>query len=351
MQDNSPLFTGRGYPVLQNRVYPTREAALACATGEIRLIQDDETGLVHNAAFDPGLVTYDSDYQNEQGHSHAFRAHLANVRALLETHFAGRTLLEVGCGKGLFLGMLRDAGFDARGVDPGHDGDDPNVVRALYEPSLGLASECIVLRHVLEHIPDPVSFLAMMKETNGGGLIYIEVPCLEWIATSRAWFDVFYEHVNYFRLSDLTDMFERVVAAERLFGGQYIGVIADLATLRRPSIARSGTFTFAGALTAEVESLAHELAGSSYAIWGGASKGVIFSSLMKQHGAEPFCAVDINPAKQDKFMGVSAVPIVSPERATARLPEGTPMVVMNPNYLDEIRVQTGERYKFRTMNR
>lgn len=351
MQRKKTLFSRRGYPVLQNRVYPTREEALACPTGNIQLAQDCYTGLVQNVSFDPSLVIYDGDYDNEQGHSQAFRAHLANVLTHIEAHFAGRTLLEVGCGKGLFLGMLREAGFDVRGIDPSYAGSDPSIERALYEPSLGLRAECIVLRHVLEHIPDPVSFLAMMREANGGGLIYIEVPCVEWIAENNTWFDIFYEHVNYFRLGDLTDMFERVVAAERLFGGQYIGVIADLATLRQPSITRSGAFAFPSALTAEVDSLAHELAGSSYAIWGGASKGVVFSLLMNQHGARPVCAVDINPAKHNRFMGVSAVPIVSPEQAAAQLPEGLPMIVMNNNYLNEIRALTGERYKFRTVNR
>ena len=351
MQGNTTIFSGQGYPVLQNRVYATREAAAACPTGDIRIVQNDSTGLVHNAAFDPSIVIYDGEYDNEQGNSQAFQAHLANVLAHLKRHFAGRTLLEVGCGKGLFLGMLRDAGFDVLGIDPSYDGDDPSVVRALYEPSLSLRAECIVLRHVLEHIPDPVSFLAKMNEANGGGLVYIEVPCAEWIAEHGTWFDIFYEHVNYFRMSDLTDMFGRVVAAERLFGGQYIGVVADLATLRQPSIMRSGTFAFPEAFMEQVETLAREYAGTPYAIWGGASKGVIFSLLMRQNGAEPICAVDINPAKQERFMGVSAVPIVSPQQAAAQLPEETPMLVMNSNYLDEIRALTGERYKFRTVNR
>ena len=208
-----------------------------------------------------------------------------------------------------------------------------------------------MLRHVLEHILDPVSFLALMREANGGGLIYIEVPCVEWNAENRTCFDICYEHVDCFPLGDLTEMFRRVVAAMRLFGGQYIGVIADLATLRQPSITRSGAFAFPSALTSEVETQTHKLAGSPYAKWGGASKGFVFSLLMKQQGTGPVCAVDINPATHNRFMGVSAVPNVSPEEAAAQLPEGVPMFVMNDNYLNQIRALTGERYKFRTMNR
>lgn len=347
MLSETPLFAGHGYPVLQNRVYETHEAALACQTGDIRLIQNEESGLVYNAAFDSKLVTYDEGYDNEQGHSPAFRAHLDNVRALLQRHFGGRTVLEVGCGKGLFLDMMRGAGFDVAGVDPSYVGDDPRVVRALYEPGLGLRADCIVLRHVLEHIDEPFSFLEMLAEANNGGLIYIEVPCLEWIASKGTWFDIFYEHVNYFRQADLSDMFGKTLASERLFNGQYIGIVADLSTLRSPSIERTGEFVLPETFLTELDYLSRTFCHRRHAIWGGASKGVIYSLLMQQRGAGPVCAIDINPAKQGRFMGASAVQIVSPEVAEEQLSEGETVLVMNNNYLDEIRALTRGRYNLR----
>ena len=56
-----------------------------------------------------------------------------------------------------------------------------------------------------------------------------KVPCFDWICSKRAWFDIFYEHVNYFRLSDFGRIFGRLVHADRAFGGQYC---ASSATLR-----------------------------------------------------------------------------------------------------------------------
>src|SRR5690606_2299358 len=138
--------------------------------------------------------------------------------------------------------MLIEAGFDVIGVDPSYTGDNPRVVRDFFGPELGVKADCIFLRHVFEHIPNPVSFLRMIANANDGGLIYVEVPCLDWIAQKRAWFDIFYEHVNYFRLSDLEAMFGQVLAAERIFGGQYLGIFADLATLKSPSIEVTGPF-------------------------------------------------------------------------------------------------------------
>ena len=60
------LFTARGLPVLQNRVFAEAAAAVDCPTGDMVLAQHLGTGLVFNTAFDPGKLRYDSDYQNEQ---------------------------------------------------------------------------------------------------------------------------------------------------------------------------------------------------------------------------------------------------------------------------------------------
>jgi amino acid transporter len=81
------------------------------------------------------------------------------------------------------------------------------------------SSKGIILRHVLEHIPNPFDFLCQLRRANGGGgLIYIEVPCFDWICKKKTWYDIFYEHVNYFRMQDFIKMFSRVILKKYLFG-------------------------------------------------------------------------------------------------------------------------------------
>ncbi|REN21137.1 methyltransferase domain-containing protein, partial [Mycobacterium tuberculosis] len=94
---------------------------------------------------------------------------------------------------------------------PAFEGESPHVVAAPFSRALGLSADTIVLRHVLEHIPQPFEFLKEIADANGGqGKIYIEVPCFDWICRHGAWFDIFYEHVNYFRATDFERMFECV---------------------------------------------------------------------------------------------------------------------------------------------
>jgi hypothetical protein len=94
--------------------------------------------------------------------------------------------------------MLVATGFDnVVGCDPTYEGTNPRVIKRNFAAELGIRADAIVLRHVLEHIQDPVDFLRQLKDANGGqGRIYIEVPCFDWICRHRAWFDIFYEHVN-----------------------------------------------------------------------------------------------------------------------------------------------------------
>jgi SAM-dependent methyltransferase len=350
MLAETTIFTGSGYPVLQNRTFGSLNEALESATGEIVLKQDPRTGIVHNVAFDPELVVYDTGYDNEQGHSVVFRSHLNMVGDRLARELTGKSLLEVGCGKGLFLKLLRERGFEVIGVDPSYTGDDRTIVRDFYSPNLNLRGDAIVLRHVLEHIPDPIAFLDMLRTANGGGLIYIEVPCLEWIAKNKAWFDIFYEHVNYFRISDLTAMFGRVLSAEHVFGGQYIGIVADLGTLQYPAYGLTDEFRLPAGFSEGINVAAAALRDVDYAVWGAASKGVIFSLHMRQRqGPLPRLAIDVNRSKQGRYMPVSGVGICSPDDGLSALAEGTTIVVMNNNYLDEIRNVTGNRYKLMTV--
>jgi SAM-dependent methyltransferase len=335
-------------PVLQNRVFDSASAGQASPRGEMTLTQDCVSGLVSNTDFDPSLLTYDSDYQNEQACSAVFREHLEAVLSIIRQHFDSRSVIEVGCGKGYFLNYLREAGYEATGIDPAYEGDSPHVIRAAFSPDLGLSADALVLRHVLEHIQDPVDFLRAIAAANGGqGKIYIEVPCFDWICARRAWFDIFYEHVNYFREADFQRMFGSIHEQGHVFGGQYLYVVADLATLRAPVADIHDRVELPGDFLMGVErskALARATAGPK-AIWGASSKGVIFAHHLHSVDIELDMAIDINPIKQNRYMAGTGLRIVSPHTALEALPPGALVFVMNSNYFDEILEQSQGRFR------
>lgn len=336
------LYRQERFPIFQNRMYDTQAEAVSCPKGELRIVEDLRTGLVYNDAFVPELMTYDDHYQNEQAVSPLFRRHLESVLAIVDRGLGRNSLVEVGCGKGWFLELLLEKGFDVSGFDPTYEGSNPRVQRRYFEPGLGIRGEGLILRHVLEHVRNPFEFLGQLQRANGGGgRIYIEVPCFDWICRRRAWFDLFYEHVNYFRLSDFHRMFGRVFESGRLFGEQYLFVVADLATLRPPLRDPSDPVRFPEDFVRRPD-----LEPGKAVIWGGASKGVIFALLMERAGRPVASVIDINPAKQGKYLPATGLRVQSPQEALAGIPKGSTIYVMNSNYLDEIRKMSGNAYHY-----
>ena len=186
-----------------------------------------------------------------------------------------------------------------------------------------------------------------------GGQNYIEVPFLDWILEHRAWFDLFYEHVNYFRLDDLRRMFGTVHEAGHLFGGQYLYIVADLATLRLTPEHPVSRLDLPEGFTASLEravQIIQDAPEQGSAIWGASSKGVIYSLFLQRAGVAVDRVVDINPAKQGRYLPLSGVRVSSPQEAMDALPEGANLFVMNSNYLEEIKRMTDGRYVYHAVD-
>lgn len=347
MSKNLELFRSENLPVFQNKMFVDANSAKACPKGDVVLVQNTDSGLIFNAAFDPKLLEYGTDYQNEQAHSAAFQRHLEEVKAIISRHLANKHLIEVGCGKGYFLEYLNQHGYHVTGVDPAYEGSNTKVVRKLFEPELGLQGDGIILRHVLEHIQNPVAFLMAIARANANkGLIYIEVPCFDWICENHAWYDIFYEHVNYFRLSDFERIFGSVLEIGRGFGGQYLYVVADLSTLRAPQCIATDLLNFPPDFLGELDDQVKLAKDTPSLVWGGASKGLIFSIYMQRAGVSIDGVIDINPAKQNRYLAGCGLKVMSPDEGLMNFkPDGT-IFIMNSNYLDEIVELSGNKYKY-----
>lgn len=336
------LFPKVQLPVIQNRVFNSKAEALESPKGWIDLQQNVTTGIVSNVLFDNSLLTYDENYDNEQGNSKIFQAHMLNILKIINPFFSGKKLIEVGCGKGAFFNLLRTYGYNVYACDPTFRGEDERVIKDFFSKELGLTGDAIILRHVLEHIQNPVDFLFQIAEANNNkGIIYIEVPDFNWIVDNKVYFDIFYEHVNYFRPEDFSRIFANVIEQGIFFGGQYQYVIADLSSLQHPpyltDIDQVKPITYE--LLDKVISQLKEKEGKDVFIWGAGSKGVIAGIYLKKMGIRIKGIIDINPMKQDKYAPVTGLNVWSPERFNATEQDAV-ILIANPNYADEIKAMT-----------
>jgi len=348
------LFKVEKLPVFQNKMFLSSKEARSCPMGDVVLVQNQETGIVENSTFESKLLNYDESYQNEQGCSAAFHEHLEKVRDTIIRVMGSGSIIEVGCGKGYFLNMLRKSGMSARGIDPAYEGDASYIIKDVFKKELNIASDGVILRHVLEHISDPVDFLHKIAEANNySGQIYIEVPCFDWILENHAWFDVFYEHVNYFRMSDFHRIFSNIVESGHVFGGQYMYVIADLSSVRsKSSLTDYDIVKFPDNFMLELNNIANDLKKKEgkVVVWGGASKGVIFSLYMERLGKNVDYVVDVNPGKQGMFIPATGVLVSTP--AEIESVQGvSDIIVMNSNYLNEIKAMTSNKYNYITVEK
>lgn len=319
--------------------------------GNLLLRRNSILNFMENAAFDPKLITYDELYDNDQSHSPTFKQHMRQVLHVLKEKFPnGGKITEVGCGKGAFVELVQaDGHFDIEGYDITYQGNNPRIHKRYLGADDRIQSDIIVLRHVLEHIQKPHLFLDSLRKIFSRGKIYIEVPDFDWIINNQAYFDVTYEHVNYFSRKALQELFDDPLGdAGPLFGGQYQYLISDIELLSVNFAIKYETGGWAEVefedlfpqLKLQIAAVENELMDNSNAyVWGAATKGCMFLHHFTTLAANPELikfAIDTNTNKSGKFLPGSLTPIHSPAYFYNVARPHDLLLVSNPAYLKEI---------------
>lgn len=348
-------------PVHQNLVVADADAARRVARGVLDMVVCRDCGFVFNRAFDASLLAYGHDYDNTQSCSPCFEAYLDGLVAdMVERQGVRRsTVVEVGCGKGLFLKKLVAApGADNRGVgfDPSYvgpqsilDGRLTFSCRFYDEQCADVAADVVVCRHVIEHVATPLALLRAVRAALAkapAARVFFETPCVEWILDNRVIWDFFYEHCSLFTASSLKLAFARagfaVERVEHRFGGQYLWLEAHpalgpvVAPPPRPQTAAMALEYGRGerALRDRWQARLRGLGESGkVALWGAGAKGATFANLIDPERTLLDCVVDLNPNKQGHAIPGTGHPIVAPAQLPARGVRRA--VLMNPNYRDE----------------
>ncbi|MFZ1530376.1 MAG: NAD-dependent epimerase/dehydratase family protein [Ferruginibacter sp.] len=329
------IYEQKSVPLIQNRVFPTPAEARKTTCMDVTLAQCSDTGFVFSAYFNELAIDYDIHYQNEQSHSAYFQKHLEGVIEIMQdNNCLGEKVIEIGCGKAYFLEMLAARGVDITGFDPTYEGNSDKVVKDFFtEKYSDINADFIILRHTLEHISLPFDFIkSVAKANNYRGQIYIEVPTFDWIIDNNAVEDIFYEHCNYFTLETLQMFFSKSTGGH-FFNGQYIYVIANLADVKTDIGKRNFTpyeIQFQEKMSA-YEKLINE---ENVAIWGAGAKGSTFLNLLDKNADKISYVIDINPRKQNMYIGGTGHPVYAPG-VLAQNPVNT-IIIMNRNYAKEI---------------
>jgi len=112
------------------------------------------------------------------------------------TAHGARSVYEIGAGRGEFLSVARERGFEVGGTEPSDAGRQQarNMHGIALEKSHGenvtfhKMYDVVVLRHVFEHLANPVWVLEQILDTGlySGGLLFLKIPNFE--SWEREWF-------------------------------------------------------------------------------------------------------------------------------------------------------------------
>ena len=362
------MLSRQDLPAMQNYLYHDPGQSRNALRGEFELRLCAHCGFAWNSRFDGALVSYDPNYDNSVP-SAFMDAHYREIAEHLNRLYGvdHGLIVDVGCGKAKFLTVATSLFDNGRGlgIDPSlqHEGIAANgrltLIRDFFSSShISEPPTVVVCRHVLEHIPRPLQFLQSIRSALRAfpeTPVFVEVPDTRWIVERGAYWDFCYEHCNYFfpaslsRLMSLAGM--QPTRIRNAFGGQYL--CADAGPQQAAHFLddgqaitdfRQGLLDYAHR---EAESMrisrerlqARKSEGYGIAIWGMSTKGVLFSYLIDRDRTLFDRCVDVNEKKHGCYVPVSGHPISAPESLKDQAGNRWVIVVMNPNYLDEIRAR------------
>lgn len=150
------------------------------------------------------------------------RDHVEFVRRALRDSKESGMVVDIGCGGGLFLKILKEFGAPVAGLDfsleaagiAWRDNGVPAVCASLTNAPFGPESCAVVtMFHVLEHLYDPASYLHTARDLlRPGGRLVVQVPnasCWQFLLFGENWNGVDVpRHLINFRKRDLQGLLD-----------------------------------------------------------------------------------------------------------------------------------------------
>ena len=357
-----PFFQIAQAPIFSLVTVKSRAEALAVPRKDIELGFCRNCGFIFNRLYDTRIDYFTLGYEDQQGFSKTFMTYLTRISEdlIARHHLRGKTLLEIGCGKGDFINLLATLA-EARGigVDPAYEeGRQTNprlsFHREFYGPQHGLlGADFLCCRHTLEHIFHTRDFLQLIRSSLIPGrrpVLFFEVPDIGRILDLSAFWDIYYEHCSYFSPGSLARLFRRTgfeVSALRLdYSDQYVLIEAapgepDGKTLpAEESVAELSERVerFKARVKQQLREWRDRLTQmkadrKKVVIWGGGSKAVGFLTNFADLSLVDH-VVDINPNMANNFIPGIGCQYVQPSFLADYQPDV--VIVMNGVYEAEI---------------
>jgi SAM-dependent methyltransferase len=333
---------------------------------------------------------FDGDYAYFSSFSATWLQHAERYVAAMVQRFGldrNAHVVEIAANDGYLLQYVQARGIPCLGIEP-----TASTARAARDKGLsvreeffgvalaeklvaeGLAADLTAANNVLAHVPDINDFVGgFARLLKPGGVATFEFPHLMRLVADCQFDTIYHEHFSYLSLTAVQSIFERNglavfdveelpthggslrVYAQRRDAGTHPRQAAVDTLLLREHEAGVSTPGYYQGFQARADVIKYgllrflmdaEQAGKSVMGYGAAAKG---NTLLNYAGVRSdllSSVVDLNPAKQGKYMPGSRIPIVGPQQIESARPDHVLILPWNlkaevMHQLDHIRAWGG----------
>lgn len=300
-----------------------------------------------------GLVQLSNDpvpYYQEVIRAAAFSEEMKDFRRRQFAGFTqkfslqGKKLIEIGCGRGEYLSIMRECGPEAYGLEYSEESVLQCTRNGLRVSRGFIAGSNDKLDHApfaaffmmsfLEHLPDPKSTLkGIGNNLTDGAVGLVEVPNFDMILRNKLFSEFIRDHLFYFTRETLTatlcqNGFEIIDCNE-----VWHEYIISAAVEKRKKLELSDFYQYQAKLKNEIEEYIRRFQDKKVAIWGAGHQALAVISLINLSDKIRY-VVDSAPFKQNKYTPATHLPIVSPDNLSSDPVDA--VIVMAASYSDEV---------------
>jgi SAM-dependent methyltransferase len=320
----------------------------------LRVLICDRCWLVQTEDYAGASELFPSDYAYFSSYSTTWLKHAEDFVAAMARRFSldeHSHIVEVAANDGYLLQYAKARGIPCTGIEPTASTAAAartkglDIVEEFFGVKLagqlaaqGQLADLTVANNVLAHVPDINDFVGGFAVVlKPSGVATFEFPHLLRMVSENQFDTIYHEHYSYLSLTAVKRIFERNglgvfdveeltthggslrVYAQRKDTGAHEASRNVVKLLEREEAAGISSAAFYGGFQERADKVKNDLlmflikarqAGKSVAGYGAAAKG---NTLLNYAGVRPDLlpfVVDRNPAKQDKFMPGSRIPIV-----------------------------------------
>ncbi len=267
-----------------------------------------------------------------------------------------KKVIEIGCGSGEYLSIMKQSGADAYGLEYS-DKSVERCVRMDLKVSQGFIQRgtgkikhapfnAFFILNFLEHLPDPNSTLSgIYNNLTDGGVGIVEVPNLDMILREKLFSEFMRDHLLYFTKETLSTTLRlngfEIIDCNETWHDYIISTVVK----KRGKLDITPFYKHQERLKKEIEKYIGRFKDRGVAIWGAGHQALAIISLMNLSGKIKY-VIDSAAFKQGKYAPATHLRIVAPE-TLAKEPVDA-VIIMAASYSDEVSRVLGDKFSRNT---